>query len=402
VPDEFEDLLRRLTPQVLGALTRRYGVFDLCEDAVQEALLAAATQWPAEGVPANPRGWLISVGSRRLVDMIRSDTARRRREDATESITYAPAADDVPLDQDDSLRLLFLCCHPALTAPSQIALTLRSVGGLTTAAIAAAFLVPEATMSQRITRAKARLIETGAQFTMPSAEEWPERLAAVLHVLYLIFNEGYATTSGPALTSTELTDEAIRLTRDLHRMRPDDGEVTGLLALMLLTEARRPARMAADGSLIPLIEQDRSRWITAYVEEGVELVSDALTRTVLGPYQLQAAIAAIHDEAADADSTDWAQILALYAMLESIAPNPMVTLNRAVALAMVRGPEAGLATLDGLDGTLTGHHRLHAVRAHLLELAGRPGDARDAYLAAARATTSAPERRYLEGKASRL
>jgi RNA polymerase sigma factor (sigma-70 family) len=401
--ETIEDLLRRLTPQVLGVLTRKYGVFDLCEDAVQEALLAAATQWPSDGVPDNPRGWLVSVGSRRLVDMIRSDSARRRREDATEAIAYAPAADDEPTsDRDDSLRLLFLCCHPALTPPSQIALTLRSVGGLSTAAIAAAFLVPEATMSQRITRAKARLSETGARFTMPSAQERPDRLAAVLHVLYLIFNEGYATTSGPTLTSTELTGEAIRLTRDLHRLLPDDGEVIGLLALMLLTEARRPARMAPDGSLIPLVEQDRSRWTRAYVQEGVALISDALTRTVLGPYQLQAAIAAIHDEAADAESTDWAQILALYAMLESIAPNPMVTLNRAVALAMVRGPEAGLATLDGLDTTLIGHHRLHAVRAHLLELAGRTADARDAYLAAGRATTSAPERRYLEGKALRL
>jgi RNA polymerase sigma factor (sigma-70 family) len=403
-----EGLLRQLTPQVLGALTRRYGAFDLCEDAVQEALLAAAMQWPERGIPDNPRGWLITAASRRLTDLLRSDSARREREQRTAGLSPprdipAPGTDIVS-DRDDSLLLLFLCCHPALTQASQIALTLRSVGGLTTAQIGAAFLVPEATMAQRISRGKQQLKKAGTTFSMPPPDELPARLAAVLHVLYLIFNEGYATAGGPELTRTELTDEAIRLTRELHRLLPDDGEVAGLLALMLLTEARRPARTAADGSLIPLASQDRSAWNQGYIAEGVVLISDALTRTELGQYQLQAAIAAVHDEAADAQSTDWAQILGLYTLLESMAPNPMVTLNRAIALAMVRGPRAGLELLASLDGDerIARHHRLPAVRAHLLELDGEPDGARDAYLAAARRTTSAPEKRYLEAKAAAL
>ena len=404
----IEDLLRTLTPQVLGALTRRYGVFDRCEDAVQEALVAAAGQWPAQGVPDDPRAWLITAASRRLTDQLRSEGARRRREERAASLevagdVQAPGA-DITADQDDSLLLLFLCCHPMLTQASQIALTLRSVGGLTTAQIAAAFLVPEATMAQRISRGKQRLRQAGARFAMPPPEEMPQRLTAVLHVLYLIFNEGYAAASGSELTRSELTGEAIRLTRELHRLLPDDGEVTGLLALMLLTEARRPARTAADGSLIPLTEQDRGSWNQACIAEGVALVSDALTRTRLGQYQLQAAIAAVHDEAASTDATDWAQILGLYALLESIAPNPVVTLNRAVALAMVRGPDAGLRLLESLDDDerLARHHRLPAVRAHLLEMAGQAGPARAAYLTAARRTTSAPEKRYLETRAARL
>ena len=407
---EIGDLLRRLTPQVIGVLTRKYGVFDLCEDAVQEALLAAATQWPEQGVPEHPRAWLITAASRRLTDLIRSDSARRQREERDavmqrpESMR-APSADEtVNADHDDSLQLLVLCCHPALSSASQIALTLRSVAGLTTAQIAAAFLVPEATMSQRITRAKLRLAEVGAHFSMPDADEWPARLAAVLHVLYLVFNEGYTSTSGPDLTRPELTAEAIRLTRQMHRVLPDDGEVTGVLALMLLTEARRTARTAPDGALVPLAEQDRTRWNSEQIAEGVALVSDALTRTRLGPYQLQAAIAAIHDEAADPGSTDWAQILALYALLESMAPNPMVTLNRAIALAEVRGPRAGLRVLEQLDDAraLVGHHRLLAVRAHLLEMDGQVAKAREAYLGAARRTTSGPEKRYLEAKAHNL
>ena len=407
---EIGDLLRQLTPQVIGVLTRKYGVFDLCEDAVQEALLAASTQWPEQGIPEHPRAWLVTAASRRLTDLIRSDSARRRREERDavmqrpESM-QAPAADEeVNADHDDSLQLLVLCCHPALSPASQIALTLRSVAGLTTAQIAAAFLVPEATMSQRITRAKLRLTEVGAHFSMPDTDEWPARLAAVLHVLYLVFNEGYTSTSGPDLTHPELTDEAIRLTREMHRMLPDDGEVTGLLALMLLTEARRTARTAPDGALVPLAEQDRTRWNPEQIAEGVALVSDALTRTRLGPYQLQAAIAAIHDEATDPGSTDWAQILALYELLESLAPNPMVTLNRAIALAEVRGPRAGLRVLAQLDDAraLVGHHRLLAVRAHLLEMDGQVAEAREAYLGAARRATSGPEKRYLETKAHNL
>jgi RNA polymerase sigma factor (sigma-70 family) len=404
----IEDLLRTLTPQVLGALTRRYGVFDRCEDAVQEALLAAATQWPAQGIPDDPRAWLITAAGRRLTDQLRSEGARRRREERAASLevpgdVQAPGG-EITAGQDDSLLLLFLCCHPLLTQASQIALTLRSVGGLTTAQIAAAFLVPEATMAQRISRGKQRLHQAGARFAMPPPEELPQRLAAVLHVLYLIFNEGYAAASGPELTRAELTGEAIRLTRELHRLLPDDGEVTGLLALMLLTEARRPGRTAADGSLIPLAEQDRGTWNQACIDEGVALISDALTRTRLGQYQLQAAIAAVHDEAADAETTDWTQILGLYALLESIAPNPVITLNRAVALAMVRGPDAGLRLLESLDDDerLARHHRLPAVRAHLFEMAGQAGPARAAYLAAARRTTSAPEKRYLETRAARL
>jgi RNA polymerase sigma factor (sigma-70 family) len=404
----IEDLLRALTPPVLGALTRRYGVFDRCEDAVQEALVAAAAQWPAGGVPDDPRAWLITAASRRLTDQLRSEGARRRREERAASLevpgdVQAPGT-EITADRDDSLLLLFLCCHPLLTQASQIALTLRSVGGLTTAQIAAAFLVPEATMAQRINRGKQRLRQAGARFAMPSAEELPQRLTAVLHVLYLIFNEGYAAASGSELTRAELTGEAIRLTRELHRVLPDDGEVTGLLALMLLTEARRPARTAADGSLIPLAEQDRGAWNQARIAEGVGLVSEALTRTRLGQYQLQAAIAAVHDEADGPEATDWAQILGLYALLESIAPNPMVTLNRAVALAMVRGPDAGLRLLESLDDDerLARHHRLPAVRAHLLEMAGQPGPARAAYLAAARRATSGPEKRYLEARAARL
>ena len=389
-----EDLLRELAPQVLGVLVRRHGRFDACEDAVQESLLAAAMQWPREGVPQNPRGWLIAVASRRLTDQLRSEQARRRREDVAARMDGSgPAA-----DQDDTLALLFLCCHPALSPASQIALTLRAVGGLTTAQIASAFLVPEATMAQRISRAKQRVQAAGIEL---GAGSDPQRLRAVLHVLYLIFNEGYTATSGPDLQRTELTGEAIRLTRAVHRSLPDDGEVAGLLALMLLTDARRPARTGPDGGLIPLAEQDRNLWNRGSIREGVALITDALARAAVGPYQVQAAIAAVHAEATRAEDTDWRQILALYDLLERIAPNPMVTLNRAVALAMVRGPEAGLELLAGLDADdrMASHYRLEAVRAHLLEMAGDHEAARASYRAAARRTTSIPERRYLEARA---
>ena len=406
----IEELLRGLAPQVLAALARRHGRFDACEDAVQEALLAAAVQWPAEGTPDNPRGWLITVASRRLTDELRSDLARRRREEAiaamAESVDLVapPPDDDRPPDEEDSLTLLFLCCHPALSPASQVALTLRAVGGLTTAQIASAFFVPEATMAQRISRAKQSIRAAGARFTMPPAEERRERLGAVLHVLYLIFNEGYTASSGREVHRTELTAEAIRLTRDLHRLLPDDGEVAGLLALMLLTDARRPARTRLDGSLVPLAEQDRSLWDASAIREGVDLVTETLARAPIGPYQLQAAIAAVHDEAARAEETDWRQIVALYELLEGVQPNPMVTLNRAVAIAMVDGPAAGLALLATLDGDdrIARHHRLEAVRAHLLELAGDLEGARASYRIAARRTTSLPEQRYLEGRAGRL
>ncbi|GAA2362243.1 RNA polymerase sigma factor [Nonomuraea africana] len=378
-----EELLRELAPQVLGALVRRYGQFDACEDAVQEALLAAATQWPKEGVPDNPKGWLVTVAARRMIDEIRSEEARRRRE----AVTALEEPPEVP-DQDDTLTLLFLCCHPALTPASQIALTLRAVGGLTTAEIAGAFLVPESTMAQRISRAKATIKKAGGTFELT-----PNRLDVVLHVLYLIFNEGYTATSGPDLHRADLTGEAIRLTRTVRRLLPDDGEVAGLLALMLLTDARRTARTGPDGALVPLTEQDRSLWDKDLIAEGVELVSGALSTGPLGAYQLQAAIAAVHSEEGE---TDWPQILALYELLARVAPGPMVTLNQAVAVAMVHGPLEGLALLDTLEAELAGHHRLHAVRAHLLEMAGRQEEARAAYLRAAELTSSLPERRYLE------
>jgi RNA polymerase sigma factor (sigma-70 family) len=400
VSPAVEDLLRELAPQVLAAVVRRYQAFDEGEDAVQEALLAAALQWPTDGVPDNPRGWLVTVASRRLADLWRSDEARRRRE---ATVSLEPSTVEIS-SHDDTLMLLFLCCHPELSAPSQVALTLRAVGGLTTAEIARAFFVPEATMAQRISRAKQRIKADETPFRRPEPAEVAQRLDAVLHVLYLIFNEGYTSSSGPQLHRADLTTEAIRLTSIVHRARPNDAEVTGLLALMLLTEARRPARTDSDGRLIPLAEQDRRRWDTAAIAEGVALISATLPRAALGPYQLQAAIAAVHDEAATAEETDWKQILALYEVLTRIAPNPMVTLNHAVARAMVFGPRAGLDLLAELDSDqrLAGHHRLHAVRAHLLELDGDPAGARTAYLAAARSTTSAPERRYLETRAARI
>jgi RNA polymerase sigma factor (sigma-70 family) len=404
-----EDQLRSLAPQVLGAIVRRYGHFDLSEDAVQEALLAAAMQWPEQGVPDNPRGWLITVASRRLMDELRSEQARRRREDAAAAqvpsaeAVAAPPGEEQLSDQDDTLTLFFLCCHPALSPASQIALTLRAVGGLTTAQIAKAFLVPEATMAQRISRAKQRIKATGIPFHLPPEPERADRLRSVLHVLYLIFNEGYTASSGPDLLRSELTAEAIRLTREVRRLLPDDGEVAGLLALMLLTDARRPARTRPDGGLIPLAEQDRQLWDAEPIQEGLALVTGALAQAPLGPYQLQAAIAAVHAEAARAEDTDWQQIVALYELLERISPNPMVTLNHAVAVAMVRGPEAALELLGTLetDDRIAGHHRLDAVRAHLLEMAGDLDAARSSYRAAARRTTSLPEQRYLEDRAAR-
>jgi RNA polymerase sigma factor (sigma-70 family) len=401
----LEDLLRELAPQVLGALARRYGRFGACEDATQEAMADAVAQWPAQGVPDNPRGWLITVASRRLIDEVRSEQARRRREqDEAAAAPPRRAPDEPSLDRDDSLALLFLCCHPSLSAPSQIALTLRAVGGLTTAQIAAAFLVPEATMAQRISRAKQSIKASGARFALPVAAERAERLRVVRHVLYLIFNEGYTATTGPDLTAPELSGEAIRLTRWLRGLLPDDAEVGGLLALMLLTDARRAARTGPDGRLIPLDEQDRRAWDRDRIAEGLALVSEVLPAGQAGPYQVQAAIAALHDEAETMAATDWPQILALYDVLEGLAPGPMVSLNRAVAVAMVAGPGAGLRVLDelGTDPRLAGHHRLHATRAHLLEMSGDGASAAASYREAARRTTSLPERRYLAGRAQRL
>jgi RNA polymerase sigma factor (sigma-70 family) len=398
----IEDLLRELAPQVLGALVRRHGQFDACEDAVQEALLAAALQWAETGVPDNPRSWLMTVASRRLVDEWRSESARRRREE-TDAVLELPAQAQ-PSDEDDTLTLLFLCCHPSLSVPSQLALTLRAVGGLSTPEIANAFLVPEATMGQRISRAKQTLKSSGIHFDLPPQAERADRLRVVLQVLYLIFNEGYTTSSGPTLQRADLTTEAIRLVQMLHQLMPAEGEVAGLLALMLLTDARRAARSNADGSLVPLDEQQRDRWNMAQIEAGVALLTRTLGKVPIGPYQLQAAIAAVHDEAPSASETDWPQILALYEVLEQVSPGPVVTLNRAVALAMVNGPRAGLALLGTLDGDerMAHTHRLDAVRGHLLELAGDPVAARESYQRAARMTASIPEQRYLALRAARL
>ena len=397
-----EDLLRELAPQVLGALVRRYGRFDASEDAVQEALLAAAIQWPEGGMPENPRAWLVTVASRRLVDGWRSESARRRRE---EHLTVLEVPETGPVaERDDTLTLLFLCCHPSLSVPSQLALTLRAVGGLTTAEIANAFLVPESTMAQRISRAKQTIRDAGARFDLPPEAERKDRLRVVLHVLYLLFNEGYTTSAGPTLHRADLTSEAIRLARLLRRLLPQQGEIAGLLALMLLTDARRAARTTPDGALVPLADQDRARWDRTQIEEGVGIIGDTLGRGAIGPYQLQAAIAAIHDEAPSADETDWPQILALYDVLEQVSPGPVVTLNRAVAVAMVHGPRAGLSVLGTLDADdrMTHTHRLEAVRGHLLELAGDPDAARESYRRAARMTASVPEQRYLAMRAARL
>jgi RNA polymerase sigma factor (sigma-70 family) len=408
--DTIEGLLRRLAPQVLVALMRHRENFETAEDAVQEALLAAATQWPGSGLPDNPQGWLIRVAFRRMTDQLRGELARRRRETTVASRSLpeeflAPPADAVDLQtEDDTLVLLLLCCHPAITPASQVALTLRAVGGLSSAEIAQAFLVPETTMAQRISRAKQQIKASGARFRMPPEHERAERLRTVLHVLYLIFNEGYTTTFGPELQRSELTREAIRLTRAVYQLLPEDGEVAGLLALMLLTDARRLARTRPDGTLVPLAEQDRSRWNRQSINEGITLITHTLACTPLGPYQLQAAIAAVHAEPARAEDTDWRQILALYQLLECMAPNPMVTLNHAVAVAMVQGPRAGLQFLGPLDADerLTRHHRLHAVRAHLLEMAGDHQGARVCYRTAAQLTTSVPEQQYLQDRATRL
>ncbi len=398
----IEDLLRELAPQVLGTLVRRHSQFDACEDAVQEALLAAAKQWAAGGLPENPRSWLLTVASRRLVDAWRSEAARQHREETAAVLDLAGQGQ--ASEQDDTLTLLFLCCHPSLSVPSQLALTLRAVGGLTTAEIARAFMVPEATMAQRISRAKERIKAAGMRFELPPETERPDRLRVVMQVLYLVFNEGYTTSSGPTLQRADLTTEAIRLTRMLRQLIPEEGEVAGLLALMLLTDARRAARTDEDGWLVQLDDQRRELWNSAQITEGVELLTRTLGKGPVGPYQLQAAIAAVHDEARTAAETDWPQILALYEVLEQVSPGPVVTLNRAVAVARVHGPRAGLALVGTLDKDerMAHNHRLEAVRAHLLERAGDIDAARKSYELAARMTASLPERRYLALRAARL
>jgi RNA polymerase sigma factor (sigma-70 family) len=403
----IEHLLRTLSPQVLGTVVRKFREFAVAEDAVQEALLAAALQWPREGLPTNPRAWLTQVAFRRMTDHIRRESSRRRYETAILQMrpeTDGPIVVEAVEQEDDTLLLLFMCCHPALTPASAISLTLRAVGGLTTAEIAHAFLVPEATMAQRISRAKQTIKSSGIPFQLPTAEDELQRLRAVLHVLYLIFNEGYTSSAGPELSRSDLSLEAIRLTRIVYKLQPQSPEVAGLLALMLLTDARRLARTNVDGYLIPLDKQDRSLWDRKQIAEGVALITEALPKGSVGPYQLQAAIAAVHDEAARAEDTDWPQILALYELLKRISDNPMVRLNHAIAAAMVQGVAKGLELLSTLqsDARLVNHHRFHAVKAHLLELSGNLDDALTHYRAAAGKTSSLPERNYLLTQAARL
>ncbi len=395
-----EGLLRELAPQTLGIVARKYGQFQAAEDAVQEALIAAAAQWRDDGIPQHPRAWLVSVASRRLIDGWRNENARRLREEKVAGLEVAVGG----TDEDDSLTLLFLCCHPSISVASQLALTLRAVGGLTTAEIANAFLVPERTMVQRITRAKQQIRTSGIRFEMPPDAERGERLVVVLQVLYLVFNEGYTPGSRSSGLATDLTAEAIRLARMLRALLPRDGEVAGLLALMLLTDARRPAREDSDGMLVPLAEQDRTLWNADFIREGTALITRTLGNAPAGPYQLQAAIAAVHDEATSADATDWPQILALYSVLEHVSPSPVVTLNRAVAVAMVHGAKAGLAVLGTIadDVRMTQNHRLDVVRGHLLELAGDRVGARESYERAIRGTANVAEQRYLSLKAARL
>jgi RNA polymerase sigma factor (sigma-70 family) len=405
IDSRIGSLLRELTPQALGVVVRRFRDFAAAEDAVQEAAIAAAMQWARDGIPESPRAWLTTVAMRKMTDYIRSESARKRREnEAAQEPVIEAETEFGGAEEDDTLTLLFMCCHPALSPASAIALTLRAVGGLTTAEIANAFLVPEATMGQRISRAKQTIKASGIPFQSPTAEERGERLRWVLHVLYLIFNEGYTTSAGPSLRRADLSHEAIRLARLVHGLQPDVAEVAGLLALMLLTDARRAARTGADEELIPLAEQDRSLWDRGQIAEGVALLSAALPRGSVGPYQLQAAIAALHDEAARVEDTDWPQILALYELLKRMSDNPIVTLNHAIAAAMVYGAERGLELLDGLSGErrIAEHHRMDAVRGHLWEMAGNLEAAARHYRAAAGKTANLPERDYLLMRAARL
>ncbi|MFE6864815.1 RNA polymerase sigma factor [Nocardia sp. NPDC057668] len=403
------DVWRRESPHVLAALLRRHGDLGHCEDAAQEAAEAATVQWDRDGVPTDPRGWLITVASRRLIDRVRADRSRAGREEAVAAAQprdahTAPAADRAPIgDSDDTLRMLVLCCHPSLSRPSQVALTLHAVCGLGTAEIAAAYLVPTRTMTQRLTRARSTLRSAGAVFELPSRADLPARIAAVLDVCHLLFTEGHTRSTGSALVDWSLTAEAMRLTRQLHCAIPDHDEIAGALALMLLTDARTATRTEA-GELVPLADQDRSRWDRDLIAEGVAILERVLPRGHIGRFQLQAAIAAVHAESPTWQDTDWPQISILYAMLDRVAPGPFVTLNRAVAVGMERGPAHGLALLAPLldNPSMRRHHRTHAVRAHLLEMLGDRAAAIESYRRAAQLATSVPEQRYLNDRARRL
>ncbi|MGH3703291.1 MAG: RNA polymerase sigma factor [Agromyces sp.] len=395
--------MRAHAPQVLAALLRRYGTgqLDVCEDAVQEALLAAHRQWPRDGRPDDAFAWLLTVARRRMIDRIRSDHHRRDREHAYVEL-WQPLAEAPTIHADESIRLLRLCCHPALSRTAQVTLTLRAVAGLTTAQIAHAFLLPESTIAQRISRAKAGIRSAGANFPPPLGPG--DRLDQVLDVIYVMFTEGHTSSSGADPNDIRLSDEAIRLGRLVHEVQPDHVETAGLLSLMILTDARRAARTDARGALIPLDEQDRSLWDREAISEATDVLDESLTRGTPGPYAIQAAIAALHDEAPSTETTDWPQILALYRLLDYTTQNPVATLNAAVAEAMVHGPEAGLATIDVLVdlGRITDRRRIASVRAHLLERAGRTAEAIEEYRDAAQQTLSIPERDYLTGRARRL
>jgi RNA polymerase sigma factor (sigma-70 family) len=401
----LEQVLRTESGRIVGALMRRFGDLDLAEDCYQDACLAAWEHWPTDGEPDNPGGWLMTAARNRAVDRLRREARRLGKESESSGLrpgqepTVAGPEDVAdPLD-DDELQLLLLCCHPALAPEAQVALTLRTVGGLTTAEIARAFLLPLPTMAQRLARAKRKIALAGIPFRLPAADELPDRLAAVRQVVYLVFSEGYAATGTDSVVRPDLSGEAIRLGRLLASVTPDDAETGALLGLMLLHDARRPARVGADGALVPLDEQDRSAWNAAQIEEGLGLVEAALVTGPVGRYQLQAAVAALHAQAASPSATDWPQILALYRLLETVAPGPAVSVNRVVALAMVEGPGAALVELNRLTaaGLLEPlpAHRVLAVRAHLLERAGRLEEAAVQYRAAAAAATTQPERDYL-------
>jgi RNA polymerase sigma-70 factor (ECF subfamily) len=395
-PDEVTRVYRQEYGRCVATLVRVLGGIDLAEEAVQEAFATAVEKWPATGLPPNPGAWIVTTARNKAIDRLRREAARDDKQ-AQAALLHQPAEPkEVGPVRDDQLRLIFTCCHPALAPASQVALTLRLLGGLETPEIARAFLVPEPTMAQRIVRAKRKIKDAGIPYRIPTEAELPRRLPPVLAVLYLVFNEGYAASSGDDLVRADLCAEAIRLTRELAGLMPDEAEVTGLLALLLLTESRRPARTGPDGALVLLPDQDRSRWDRALVAEGQALVRACLRRNRPGPYQIQAAVAAVHSDAASGADTDWSQILALYDQLTAVAPTPVVALNRAVAVAEVRGPAAGLAELDRLD--LPDYHLFHATRAELLARLGRTAEAAGAYERALELATNATERAFLAGR----